>query len=108
MDMLFKEFKTELLKHNNYLWYFPVPDNRQLAENWPDDVKIIDGAKRIEWQRDVFTANIDPYGMKLYEYYKYLEKLKIKHRMDNLTHKLKEVKNADHKKKRKLSLAIKS
>ena len=26
VDIPLKEFKAELLKHNNYLWYFLVPD----------------------------------------------------------------------------------
>jgi hypothetical protein len=30
----------------------------------PDDelVEIVDRAKRVEWQRDLLTANIDPYA----------------------------------------------
>ena len=102
MDMPLKEVKAELLKHNNYLPHFPVPNDRKLVESLPDDklVKIIDRAKRVEWQHDVLTANIDPYSMKLDEYYKYLKKLKIKHWMENASQKLKEGKNANQEKKR--------
>ena len=94
-----KEFKTELLKHNNYLQYFPVPNNRKLVESLPNHklVKIIDQAKRVKWQCDVLTVNINPYGMKLDEYFKCFKKLNIKHHMDKATQKLKEGKKADHK-----------
>ena len=70
VDMPPKKFKAELLKHNNYLWYFLVRNNRKLVESLPNDklVKIIDQANRIEWQHDVLTANINPYDMKRDEY----------------------------------------
>ena len=58
--------------------------SREEAKGLDEDeiVEIIDRGKRIEWQRDVLTANIDPYGMTLDEYCKYLEKLEVKHCLD--------------------------
>ena len=84
MEMKFRDFKTELLRQNNYLRYFPIPDDRESCDPLPEDeiVEIIDRAKRIEWQRDLLSANIDPYSMSLDQYSQYLEKLEVKHEMD--------------------------
>ena len=78
------EFKSRVLELSGYLPYFPPPEGREEAKGLDEDeiVEIIDRGKRIEWQRDVLTANIDPYGMTLDEYCKYLEKLEVKHRLD--------------------------
>ena len=48
----------------------------------PDDelVEIVDRAKRVEWQLNFLTMNIDPYALSLEEYYRYLEKLEVKHK----------------------------
>ena len=47
-DMPLATFNTELVKHNNYLRYFPIPSDRESVESLPDDelVEIVD----IEWQ----------------------------------------------------------
>ena len=84
MDMKLSDFKAELLRQNTYLRYFPIPDDKESVEGFPDDelVEIVDRAKRIEWQRDLLTANIEPYSMTLDEFYKYLEKLEVKYNMD--------------------------
>ncbi len=84
MDMTLSDFKAELRRQNNFLKYFPVPDDREKCETLPDDelVEIVDRAKRVEWQRDLLTANIDPYALTLDEYYRYLEKLEVKHNID--------------------------
>ena len=84
MDMTLNDFRTELRRQNNFLRYFPIPDDRESCEMIPDDelVDIVDRAKRIEWQRDLLTANIDPYTLTLEEYYRYLEKLEVKHTLD--------------------------
>lgn len=84
MDMSLADFKAELRRQNNFLKYFPVPDDRETCEMLPDDelVEIVDRAKRVEWQRDLLTANIDPYALSLGEYYRYLEKLEVKHNID--------------------------
>ena len=84
MDMSLNDFKAELRRQNNFLRYFPVPDDREKCEVLPDDelVEIVDRAKRVEWQRDLLTANIDPYALTLEEYYRYLEKLEVKHNID--------------------------
>ncbi len=84
MDMTLSDFKAELRRQNNFLKYFPVPDDREKCEMLPDDelVEIVDRAKRVEWQRDLLTANIDPYALTLEEYYRYLEKLEVKHNID--------------------------
>ena len=52
MNNSLKEFKAKLLKHNNYLWYFPVSNKQELVKSLPTDklVKIIDHAKRVKWQ----------------------------------------------------------
>ena len=38
MDMQLCDFKAELLRQNNYLRYFPVPEDREsvVLENWQD------------------------------------------------------------------------
>jgi hypothetical protein len=84
LDMNYKEFKEELLRQNTYLRYFPIPPDRETCEPFDDDelVEIVDRAKRIEWQRDLLTANLDPYSMTLDEYSQYLEKLEVKYNMD--------------------------
>ena len=84
MDMSLSDFKAELRRQNNFLRYFPVPDDREKCDVLPDDelVEIVDRAKRVEWQRDLLTANIDPYALTLEEYYRYLEKLEVKHNID--------------------------
>lgn len=84
MDMSLADFKAELRRQNNFLKYFPVPDDRETCEMLPGDelVDIVDRAKRVEWQRDLLTANIDPYALSLGEYYRYLEKLEVKHNID--------------------------
>ncbi len=84
MDMSLSDFRTELRRQNQFLRYFPVPDGRESSDMIPDDelVDIVDRAKRIEWQRDLLVANIDPYSLTLDEYYRYLEKLKVKHALD--------------------------
>jgi hypothetical protein len=66
---------------NVYLTYFPVPDDLVTVQKLGDDklVKILDQAKPIEWQRNVLTANLDPYNMSLDNYVCYLKKLEIKH-----------------------------
>jgi hypothetical protein len=96
MDMQLCDFKAELLRQNNYLRYFPVPEDRESVESLPEDelVEILDRAKRIEWQRDILTANIDPYGMTLEQYYKYLEKLEAKHGLDRALRKESESKKS--------------
>ena len=73
-----------MMEMNNYLRYFPIPDDRESCDPLPEDeiVEIIDRAKRIEWQRDLLSANIDPYSMSLDQYSQYLEKLEVKHEMD--------------------------
>ena len=84
MDMSLADFRAELRRQNNFLRYFPVPPDREVCEALPDDelVEIVDWAKRVEWQRDLLTANIDPYALTLEEYYRYLEKLEVKHNID--------------------------
>ena len=93
-DMTLLEFKQRLLEMNKFLNYFPIPDDREEVEALPQDelVEILDRAKRVEWQRDLLTANIDPYGMSLEEYCKYLEKLEVKHRIDKALRKDHQVK----------------
>ena len=85
MEMSLADFRAELLRQNNMLQYFPVPDDRTKCDIFEDDelVEILDRAKRVEWQRDLLTANIDPYSMSLDQYYKYLEKLEAKYERDN-------------------------
>ena len=94
MDMPFKDFKAELIRQNQYLRYFPQMNAEIEVLSEDELVEIIDRAKRVEWQRDLLTANIDPYGMSLDEYSAYLEKLEVKHKIDN------EMRKEAHKKKR--------
>jgi hypothetical protein len=111
MDMSLSDFKAELCRQNNSLKYFPVPDDCEYCKVLPDDdlVEILDQAKRVEWQRDLLTANIDPYALSLEEYYCYLEKLEAKHNMDKALREDKkrkaeddgEEKDRKHKKKSK-------
>ena len=84
MEMPLADFRAELRRQNNFLRYFPIPTDRTQCDVIPDDelVEIIDRAKRVEWQRDLLTANIDPYTLTLDEYYRYLEKLEVKHQID--------------------------
>ena len=84
MEMSLVDFRAELLRQNNMLQYFPVPDDRTKCDVFEDDelVEILDRAKRVEWQLDLLTANINPYLMSLDQYYKYLEKLEAKYEMD--------------------------
>jgi transposase InsO family protein len=84
MEMPLADFRAELRRQNNFLRYFPIPADRDKCEMIPDDelVDILDRAKRVEWQRDLLTANIDPYTLTLEEYYRYLEKLEIKYHID--------------------------
>ena len=100
MDMSLADFKAELRRQNNFLKYFPVPDDREKCDILPDDelVEIVDRAKRVEWQRDLLTANIDPYALSLEEYYRYLEKLEVKHNIDKA---LREDKKAESRSKRR-------
>ena len=97
MDMSLADFRAELRRQNNFLRYFPVPPDREECEALPDDelVEIVDRAKRVEWQRDLLTANIDPYALTLEEYYRYLEKLEVKHNIDRALREDKKRK-ADH------------
>jgi hypothetical protein len=78
MDMTLSDFKAELRRQSNFLKY------REKCETLPDDklVEIVNAAKRVEWQHDLLTANIDPYALTLDEYYRYLEKLEVKHNID--------------------------
>lgn len=89
MDMPLEDFKAELLRQNTYLRYFPIPADRDTVKSLPDDelLEIVDRAKRVEWQRDLLSANIDPYSMSLSQYYEYLEKLETKHEMDKILRK---------------------
>jgi hypothetical protein len=83
--MTLSDFRAELRRQNNFLKYFPIPNEGEGAcESLQDDelVEIVDRAKRVEWQRDLLTANIDPYALTLDEYYRYLEKLEVKHNID--------------------------
>lgn len=110
MDMSLADFRAELLRQNNMLRYFPIPDDRDECEVFSDDelVEIVDRAKRVEWQRDLLTANIDPYSMKLDEYYKYLEKLEQKYEMDEHLRSGKREKEKQHQarlKKTKATIA---
>ena len=84
MEMPLADFRAELRRQNNFLRYFPIPADRDRCKMIPDDelVDIVDRAKRVEWQRDLLTANIDPYTLTLDEYYRYLEKLEIKYQID--------------------------
>ena len=84
MEMSLSDFKAELRRQNNFLRYFPVPPDRERCDSFPDDelVEIVDRAKRVEWQRDLLTANIDPYALTLDEFYRYLEKLEVKQNID--------------------------
>ena len=106
MEMPLDDFRAELSRQNNMLRYFPIPNDRIQCDTFDDDelVEIVDRAKRVEWQRDLLTANIDPYSMTLDEYYEYLEKLEAKYEMDfQLRHgkKEKEKRNVDQPKKAK-------
>jgi hypothetical protein len=62
IEMTLSDFRAELRRQNNFLRYFPIPNDRTSCESLPDDelVEIVDRAKRVEWQRDLLTANIDP------------------------------------------------
>jgi len=84
LEMSLADFRAELRRQNNFLRYFPIPDDRESCDMIPDDelVDIVDRAKRVEWQRDLLTANIDPYSLTLDQYYKYLEKLEVKWNID--------------------------
>ena len=84
IDMTLSDFRAELHRQNLFLRYFPIPSDRESCESLPDDelVEIVDRAKRVEWQRDLLTANIDPYALSLDEYYRYLEKLEVKYNID--------------------------
>ena len=84
LEMPLADFRAELRRQNNFLRYFPIPTDRDKCEMIPDDelVDIVDRAKKVEWQRDLLTANIDPYTMTLDEYYRYLEKLEMKHQIN--------------------------
>ena len=86
MEMPLADFKAELRRQNQFLRYFPIPRDHTACEPFTDDelVDIVDRAKRVEWQRDLLTANIDPYALTLDEYYRYLEKLEVKHQMDQV------------------------
>jgi hypothetical protein len=91
------------LRQNTYLRYFPIPADRDEVKSLPDDelLEIVDRAKRVEWQRDLLSANIDPYSMTLSQYYEYLEKLETKHEMDKIlrkTSKDKGERRGDHEK----------
>ena len=72
IDMSLSDFRAELRRQNLFLRYFPIPSDRESCESLPDDelVEIVDRAKRVEWQRDLLTANIDPYALSLDEYYR--------------------------------------
>ena len=84
MEMPLADFRAELRRQNNFLRYFPIPADKDRCEMIPEDelVDILDRAKRVEWQRDLLTANIDPYSLTLDEYYRYLEKLEVKYKID--------------------------
>jgi hypothetical protein len=84
IEMTLSDFRAELRRQNNFLRYFPIPNDRTSCESLPDDelVEIVDRAKRVEWQRDLLTANIDPYAMTLDDFYRYLEKLEVKYNID--------------------------
>ena len=84
IDMSLSDFRAELRRQNNFLKYFPIPNEGVACESLSDDelVEIVDRAKRVEWQRDLLTANIDPYALSLDDYYRYLEKLEVKHNID--------------------------
>ena len=98
MEMSLADFRAELLRQNRMLAHFPIPEDKTECEPFDDNelVEILDRAKRIEWQRDLLTSNIDPFSMSLDNYYKYLEKLEAKHVFDDAMRQ--EKKNKEKKK----------
>jgi len=57
---------------------------KSLPRSLPEDelVEIMDRAKPIEWQRELLTADYDPYDHGLEEFCQYLEKLEARARID--------------------------
>ena len=96
-DMTLQKFKSRLQELNSFLRYFPLPEGMEGSPVLSEDelLEIVDRAKPDVWQRNLYTANIDPYGMSLNEYCLYLEKLEAKGNLDRQMHKDKQKKETE-------------
>ncbi|KAL3913013.1 MAG: hypothetical protein SGARI_000868 [Bacillariaceae sp.] len=74
-------FKMRLLDMNNYLSYFPVPDNLKKVHGFDDDelVEITDRAKPMEFGIKILETRYSTFDHSLEEYFDYLRNLESSH-----------------------------